>query len=180
MDKIDARRISLLVIIIGPLLLFGRMLLSGQVLFWGTPMLQFVPWHRYALETLRAGHVPIWNPLLGAGAPLLANLQSALLYPPNLLLLFLGPEHGHGYLVVLHLVFAGLGMARLSRKLGTNLFGQVTAGLAFSLGGYMVARAWFISINHAAAWLPWIILPQMRSATRWPAGEASADHFRPS
>jgi hypothetical protein len=157
MRKIKPGQISLILVILGPLLLFGRMLLSGEVLFWGTPMLQFVPWHRIAINSMRLGELPLWNPMVGMGAPLLANLQSALIYPPNLLLLLVGPEHGHGYLVTLHLIFAGIGMVLLARQLGIGPFGQLLAGLSFSLSGYMVARAWFISINHAAAWLPWII-----------------------
>ena len=157
MRKIKAGRVSLILVILGPLILFGRMLLSGEVLYWGTPMLQFVPWHRFALETVSLGEFPLWNPMLGMGVPLLANLQSALLYPPNLLLLLIGPEYGHGYLVVLHLIIAGIGMVKLSRQLGIGPFGQLVAGLAFSLSGYMVARAWFISINHAATWLPWVV-----------------------
>ena len=134
------------------------MLLRGWALFWGTPLLQFVPWHRYAIELLRGGHLPLWNPLLGAGAPLLANYQSALLYPPNLLLLLTGPEYGHGLLVFLHLIWAGLGMRALARRLGMQPAGQMISALAFSLSGYMVSRAGFISINHTAAWLPWLVM----------------------
>jgi hypothetical protein len=158
MPRIKLNPIGLILVVLGPLTLFGPMLIRGEVLYWGTPMLQFVPWHRFALETIRLGELPLWNPLLGMGAPLLANLQSALLYPPNLLLLFIGPEHGHGYLVTLHLLIAGIGMVLFSRKLGFGAFGQMVTGVTFSLSGYMIARAWFISINHAAAWLPWILL----------------------
>jgi hypothetical protein len=158
MAKIRLHTLGLIFIVLGPLALFGPMLIRGEVLYWGTPMLQFVPWHRFAIETVRLGEVPLWNPLLGMGAPLLANLQSALLYPPNLLLLLIGPEHGHGYLVALHLLIAGIGMFLLSRKLGLSAFGQMVAAVTFSMSGYLIARAWFISINHAAAWLPWILL----------------------
>lgn len=63
------------------LALYHRLLL-GEVFFWGLPALQFYPWREYALALLRAGHLPLWNPYSGAGAPLLANYQSALLYPP--------------------------------------------------------------------------------------------------
>jgi len=155
--KIQRNHLVWILIVIGPILLFGPMLVRGEVLYWGTPMLQFVPWHQFALEVLKTGHLPLWNPLLGMGAPLLANYQSALLYPPNLLLFLFGPEYGHGVLVTLHLIWAGVGMALLVRRLGLGRLAQVIAGLSYSLSGYLVARTWFISINHAAAWLPWII-----------------------
>jgi len=155
--KIQRNHLVWILIVSGPILLFGPMLVRGEVLYWGTPMLQFVPWHQFALDVLKSGHLPLWNPLLGMGAPLLANYQSALLYPPNLLLFIFGPEYGHGVLVTLHLIWAGIGMALLVRRLGLGHLSQVIAGLSYSLSGYLVARTWFISINHAAAWLPWII-----------------------
>jgi hypothetical protein len=155
--KIQRNHLVWILIVSGPILLFGPMLVRGEVLYWGTPMLQFVPWHQYALDVLKSGHLPLWNPLLGMGAPLLANYQSALLYPPNLMLFIFGPEYGHGVLVTLHLIWAGIGMALLVRRLGLGHLSQVIAGLSYSLSGYLVARTWFISINHAAAWLPWII-----------------------
>ena len=91
----------LIAALLGPVILFGPMLIQGEALFWGTPLLQFVPWRMYAFEMIAAGYVPLWNPLLGMGAPLLANYQSALIYPPNLLLAFFGPAWGQGLLVML-------------------------------------------------------------------------------
>lgn len=141
-----------------PLVLFGPMLVRGEVLFWGTPMLQFVPWRQLAFEMLSEGVLPLWNSSLGMGAPLLANYQLGLLYPPNWLLFVTGAAWGHALLMMLHLILGGWGMIALARKLGLGPLGQTTAGLAFSLSGYLVARAWFISIDSAVAWLPWIIL----------------------
>ena len=153
---------------LGPVLLLGPGLLQGRVLFWGTPLLQFVPWRMFALTVLRHGYLPLWNPLLGMGAPLLANYQSAVVYPPHLLLLFVDPAWGSGLLVLLHLMWAGIGMALLARRLGMDRLGQCIAGLAFGLCGYLVARAGFFSINAAAAWAPWIILAADRMATALP------------
>ena len=152
-------------LILTPLLLFGPILLSGRALFWGTPSLQFIPWWDYALETLKSGHLPLWNPLVGMGAPLIANYQSALFYPPHWVYLLLGllggtslMAWGMALMVALHLMWAGVGMASLTRRLGLGRLAQTVAGLAFSLSGYLVARVGFLSINAAASWLPWILL----------------------
>jgi uncharacterized membrane protein YczE len=131
---------------------------GGQVIFWGVPLLQFQPWHQFAKETVLAGHLPLWNPLVGMGAPLLANAQSALLYPPNWLLLAVPVEMGHAWLIVAHWVLAGTGMGRLARRLGLGAFAQCVAAVAFALSGYLVARAGFLSVNAALGWLPWVIL----------------------
>jgi hypothetical protein len=146
------------VVALGPLLLLGPALARGRVLFWGTPLLQFLPWRTYALAVLRQGHLPLWNPMVGMGAPLLANYQSALLYPPNLLLILGDPAWISTLLVMLHLMLAGVGTAFLARRLGMDQLGQCVAGLAFGLSGYLVARSGFFSINATAAWLPWVIL----------------------
>ena len=70
-------------IVVSPFILFSPTILRGRALFWGTPALQFMPWWTLAWETLREGQIPLWNPLVGMGAPLIANYQSALFYPPN-------------------------------------------------------------------------------------------------
>jgi hypothetical protein len=146
------------VVALGPLALFLPDFIRGRALFWGTPMLQFIPWRVYALELLRMGDLPLWNDMLGMGAPLLANYQSALTYPPNALLLLTGPAWGQGLLVMVHLIWAGLGVVVLARQLKLNPLGQSVAGISFSLSGYLMARAGFLSINATAAWLPWVIL----------------------
>lgn len=143
--------------VFGPLLLFAPILLRGEATFWGAPMLQFTPWRAAALRILRSGHWPLWNPWLGMGSPLLANYQSALLYPPNWLLLVLDLGWGQTLLVMLHLIWGGAGMLCLARRLGLNRLGQGVASTSFALSGYLVARAGFLSMNGAASWLPWVL-----------------------
>jgi hypothetical protein len=144
-------------VVVSPLMLYAPFLLGRQVLYWGTPLLQFYPWRKLAFDMLLSGQWPLWNPYLGNGAPLLANLQSAVFYPPNWLGLALPLEYAFSWLVVLHWVWAGAGMVALARALGFRPLGQAVAGLAFGLSQYLVARAWFFSINAAVAWVPWII-----------------------
>lgn len=158
-------------LLLGPLILFAPLWVTGKTLFWGTPFLQFMPWRSLGLSMILKGQWPLWDPLLGMGAPLAANLQSAFYYPPNWFLFLLGILGGVGWmawgqaiLVILHLTWAGLGMALLARKLGLKLEAQGIAGLSFALSGYLVARAGFLTINAAVAWIPWIILAATRFA----------------
>ncbi len=158
-------RLPYLPLLLAPIVLLSPLLFGGKVLFWGTPGLQFIPWWTAAWKTLLSGHMPLWNPLLGMGAPLLANYQSALFYPPTWIYLICYALGGiaamawaQGLLLCLHLIWAGLGMAKLTQNLGWGRLAQSVAGLAYALSGYLVARAWFASINAATAWLPWILL----------------------
>ncbi len=152
-------------VVISAFLLGIPFLFTGKVLFWGTIILQFIPWRHYAWTVIQSGHLPLWNPLVGMGAPLLANYQSALLYPPNWILFILDSlggvtwlAWGQGLLVVLHWCLAGVGMIRLLNWLGIGKLGQALGGVSFGLSSYLVSRASFLSINAAVAWLPWVIL----------------------
>ena len=154
-----------LLILITPFILLAPVWLTGKALYWGTPSTQFVPWWWQAFEILRSGQFPLWNPNLGMGAPLLANYQSGLLYPPNWVYLLLAAvgglplmAWGQSLLVATHLAWAGWGMARLVRRLGLPVLSQTIGGLAFGLSGYLVARAHFLSITSTVAWMPWILL----------------------
>ena len=147
-----------------PILLFLIPLLRGRAIFWGLPTLQFIPWRHYAWTLLREGVFPLWNPLNGLGAPLMANYQLALFYPPAWSLFLLdelwgpaGLAWGFALLVPLHLAWGAVGVVRLLRGLGIRQRGQIVAGLAFGMGGYLVARGSFFSMIWAAVWLPWIL-----------------------
>jgi len=157
--------LPLLPLLLAPLALTFPVWGAGKAMFWGTPGLQFVPWWAWAAETIRAGNLPLWNPLLGMGAPLIANYQSGLFYPPNWIYLFSGLVGGAELLawcvaplMAFHLAFAGLGMSLLARRLGFGNLAQTICGLSFALSGYLVGRAGFLSISSAVAWLPWILL----------------------
>src|SRR5687768_18070957 len=90
------------VVIVAPLVLFAPFLLGQQVLYFGTPLLQFYPWRLAALEAVKGGEWPLWNPWVGNGAPLLANYQSGLLYPPNWLTFLMPLDLSLGWLGALH------------------------------------------------------------------------------
>lgn len=154
-----------ILLIVAPLLLMAPVWATGKAMYWGTPSTQFIPWWWQAWVTLLAGELPLWNPLVGMGAPLLANYQSALLYPPTWIYFLLAAvgglqlmAWGQALLVAAHLVWSGWGMGLLIRRLGKTEFAQTIGGLAFGLSGYLVARAHFLSINAAVSWLPWILL----------------------
>ena len=157
---------------IGPVLLFLPALIPGKALFWGITSIQFVPWHWEALRSLQAGELPLWNIWNGMGAPLAANYQSALFYPPTWLTLLSGWVGGlewmawsHGILIVLHLIWSGVGISKLMKHLGLSPIPQIICGLSFSLGGYFIGRGSFLTMVQAASWIPWVVLAASQIAS---------------
>ena len=189
-----------ILVILAPIVLMAPVWATGKAIYWGTPSTQFIPWWYQAWQTLRLGDLPLWNPMLGMGAPLLANYQSALLYPPTWIYFLLAELGGLPWIawgmapmIAAHLAWAGLGMLLLIRRLGLGPLAQSLGGLAFGLSGYLVARAHFLSINASVAWLPWILLagytlvqkPKLKSvlklslllALQWLAGHAQISWY---
>jgi hypothetical protein len=149
-----------------PLILYAPFLLGKEVLYWGVYLLQFYPWRQLAVEQIRAGHWPLWNPYLGAGTPLAANLQTAAFYPPNLLFLLMPVEQAFAWELALHVALAGLCAYYLGRALGLSPFGALIGGLAYGGGGYVVAHWVFPSMVYAAAWLPLMLALAERTIRR--------------
>ena len=148
------RWIPISVIIILPLILFWPLVFEGKVLYWGTPLLQFYPWRKLAVDMVRSGHVPLWNHYLGNGTPLAANLQSAVFYPLNLIYLVAPVEWAMGYSAVLHVILAGLFMYLYGRTIKLSRFASLVAALSYMFSGFLISRLGFLSMTSATPWLP--------------------------
>ena len=119
------------------------------------------PMYRFAADSLRAGTIPFWNPHQYAGAPFLADNQSGIFYPFNLLLFFLWPAfsyRGIEALVVWHFFFAGLAMYICLRLLRPEVtIGRAAAllgALAFMLSDVFITHIGNLNLIAVAAWLP--------------------------
>ncbi|MGH9099513.1 MAG: hypothetical protein ACRDV8_04690, partial [Acidimicrobiales bacterium] len=92
--------------------------------------------HLSAMDLLH-GHLPWWNPYEGVGAPLAGEMQSAALFPPNLLLAL---PSGQLWFHMLLEAVAGMATYRLLARLGVSRWIAAGAGCVFALDG---TYAWF-------------------------------------
>lgn len=100
---------------------------------------QFFVWHSLASQSLHADRgIPLWNPYVLTGQPLVANMQSALFYPPNLLLNWLSPGVVANIRVVFNLLLAALFTFLFARTLPISLKGSVFAAMTFTLSGPLI------------------------------------------
>jgi hypothetical protein len=140
-------------------LFFWKILLTNLILVGVDTLLYFYPYKAYTAEVLRQGRLPLWNPHLFMGAPLLANSQVGLFYPFNWLFLWLDPPKQVAWSIGLHIVLAGslmLAYVRLSLRL--SWLGAMIAAILFAFGGYLGAQVEHINQLNAAAWLPLLFL----------------------
>ncbi len=100
---------------------------------------QMYVWRQFTVNSLRAGHLPLWNPYSACGMPFLANDQSAVLNPTNLLLnLLLSPPRAQTAFGLFCLLAACIFTYGLVRSLGGTALGGILGGLTFGFGGFVL------------------------------------------
>lgn len=148
-----------------PLLLFHRVVFGGRALAGWDLVNYFFPLKTYAARLVWQGELPLWNPDYFLGVPLLANIQNALLYPPDFLFYVLPFAWAVDASTVLHVAIAGVGMYSLARwGWGLGPFAGWCAGAVFAGSGYIAAHIGHLNQVHAAVWLPTIALAALCAA----------------
>ncbi len=145
------------------LLVFGTAL---TVLFWwklivgggivgGDTYPYFFPQKTFYADALKSGSIPLWNNLTGFGYPLLAESQTGVFYPPNLLAYScLDPNTAYNLIHVAHYVFAFVGTGLLCLQFGIGLPGAILAATVFVFGWFpaRLCLEWAITTG---SYLPW-------------------------
>ena len=141
------------------LIFFWKMAIGNQVLTSRDMFAYFYPYREFANAALRDGHLPLWNPYLFMGAPLLANSQVAVLYPLHWPLIWLSAPKHLAWSIVLHVWLAGAGTYAFGRSaMSLRALGAFAAAATFALGGFMGAQAGHVNQLNTSAWLPWLLL----------------------
>lgn len=150
-------------------LYFWRLVFRGETLYWGDLLLQFYPWRAYAQQNLLANRLPLWNPYVFCGMPFLANHQSAVFYPWNLLSLWLPPQYGLSYGAVVHIFLTGTFMFLFLRQIGCRRFAALVGGVVWMFSGFNITRLQFPSLTYTCTWLPLLLWAQERVWERFSA-----------
>ena len=141
------------------LVFFWKIVFTNLILVGVDSFLYFYPYKAYVAQALGSGRFPLWNPHLFMGAPLFANMQTALLYPFHWLFLWLPAPKQVAASIVLHVILAGWGtLAYARRSLNLSWPGALTAAIIFALGGFVGAQVEHINQLNVVAWLPWAFL----------------------
>lgn len=151
---------------------------SPALILFGDSPRQFFPWRLHAgqilTEWLSGQGLTLWNPYSGCGVDFVARLESALFYPPHLLLgLLLGKALSYATyqaVVLLHFFVYSLNQYLLCRELDCRRPAALIGGLC-ALGGCILVQ-WGHAPIHltTVCWAPLMILFLHRALNRasWP------------
>jgi Bacterial membrane protein YfhO len=101
-----------------------------------------------------SGEIPLWNPYVFGGAPLLGNMQGGVFYPLNALLLIGSGWRAYQYSILLHYSLAGVFTFVYLRTLPLSRVPSLFGGLAFMLCGFAAGTLGHVSTLRTFPWLP--------------------------
>ena len=153
-----------------PVFFAGRWLPHG-----GGDLVSFLwPQYSFAAETIRSGSIPLWNPHLYSGIPFLADNQSGVLYPINLLAFLVFPNLSYQVmegLTIFHIWLAGAAMYAAMRLWpalhppreaggtpgGVRRWAALIGAIAYMFNDVMVTHIGNLNLIAVAAWLPLVL-----------------------
>jgi len=165
------------------ILLLAVLVMYGDILFWsegrilsrpGTDLSSiFVYLRDFGFNQLRQGHLPLWNPGLFSGFPLLGGMQAALLYPLNCLYLFLPLNQAMNAVIVLHIFLLGYFMYLWTSFRGLHTLACLLAALLLMFSGPSMMNVYAGQLTDICtmAWAPLLFMAVdrifARPSPRW-------------
>lgn len=121
------------------------------------PVRQQIPWRKLAVDALKKGSIPSYNPTAFAGSPLAGNIQSGAFYPINILFfLFPFPIAWSGLIIsqtIGSLIFAFVFL----RKLHLSRMASVFGATSFAFMGFNIAWLTWGTMVSSFMWVPLIL-----------------------
>jgi len=156
----DAVAISVLVAL--PVLVFGVPALLGHAVLPGDDLTQNFPLRVLAGRELRAGQLPLYDPYIWSGAPLLAGWNAGALYPLTFLFAVANPTVAWTLGLVITWAVAGSGTYLFLRALRLGSLPSFLGALSFALAGAMSAQVSHFGLVAGMSWVPLELLSVLR------------------
>jgi len=127
--------------------------------FHGEISLQFIPFIKYGVASIKSGVLPLWISAMDIGYPYIASTQTnPCFYPLNFLFYMLPAHIACNYTIVLHFFLLLLFTYLYVKSIKLSNIAALSASIIFTFGGFIVTRVNLLFIIEAAIWLPLILL----------------------
>ena len=126
--------------------------------FFMDTITQFYPVRMLVADEIRSFHLPLWNPYIYSGVPLLANPQWATFYPLNILFYLFPTPFIFTFLIIIHISIAGLGTFLYVKYITKSNIPALLSGLSIIFSSYYISHIALIPHLYASAYIPFILL----------------------
>jgi hypothetical protein len=138
-------------------LIFLPQFISGKLMMWLDMLFYFMPFRVLTSEVIRQGIVPLWNPYIYCGNPLLADMQSAVLYPLNIFFYIFPFALAAKIMTFIAYFIAAVFMYNFSRIKRLSREAAFLSASLYAFSFYFVERAPEFADLHVMVWLPAIL-----------------------
>jgi hypothetical protein len=156
----DVTAIVLLVVL--PIVIFGLPALLGHPVLPGDDLTQNLPLRMLAGSEIRAGHLPLYDPYIWSGAPLLAGWNAGAAYPLTWLFAILPGAGAWTLNLIATWAVAGLGMFCFLRALRLGQLASFLGAFTFAFAGGMSAQVTHFGLVAGMSWVPLALLSILR------------------
>ena len=154
--------VAVAVLITLPAVIFGLPALLGHAVLPGDDLTQNLPLRVLAGQQIRAGHLPLFDPYIWSGAPLLAGWNAAAAYPLTWLFAILSGTAAWTVNMIATWAVAGLGMFCFLRALRLASLASLLGAFSFAFAGGMSAQVTHFGLVAGMSWLPLALLSILR------------------
>lgn len=120
---------------------------------------EIYPWRYFSVDTLKNFNIPFWNPYNFSGNPQMANFQTGIFYPFNLLYFVLPFNISWTIIIMLQSLLGGFFMYLfLKKSLNLSSVPSFLGSIAFGFSSYMTVWIQYGNIGSTLLWLPLILL----------------------
>lgn len=149
---------AIVILLLVPLAVFGVAQAFGWVFLDGDNFLQNFPMRVLVGRSIEHGELPLWNPYLFSGTPLLGGFNAGAAYPATWLMAILPVFTAWTLNLTLAYDVALAGMYLFLRRQSISTTGAAFGAATFAFAGYMTAQIVHIDLIEGAAWLPWTLV----------------------
>ena len=167
--------LAIAILIALPVVIFGIPAILGHAVLPGDDLTQNFPLRVLAGRQIRGGQLPLFDPYIWSGAPLLASWNAAAAYPLTFLFAVLPGTAAWTLNMIVTWAVAGLGMFFFLRALRLGRLPGLLGAVTFAFAGAMPAQVAHLGLVAGLSWVPVQLLSVLRlTETR---GAASRLHW---
>jgi hypothetical protein len=154
--------VAVAVLVVLPVLVYAVPAMLGHPVVPGDDATQNLPLRVLVGRDLRQGHLPIFDPYLWSGAPLLAGWNAGAAYPLTWLFAIVPAAGAWAVNLVAASAVAGVGCYCFLRASRLGVTASWLGGLTFAFGGAMVAQIAHLGLIVGMSWVPLALLAILR------------------
>ena len=161
--------VGVVLLVVLPVVVFGIPALLGHTVLPGDDLGQNFPLRVLVGREIRGGHLPLYDPYIWSGAPLLAGWNAGAAYPFTWLFAILPGTAAWTVNLIATWAAAGLGMFCFLRALRLGSLASFLGAFSFAFAGAMSPQVTHFGLIAGMSWVPLQLLSILRLSQGRPA-----------